>query len=210
MDQWAKASTQGTGPKRTRQNNGSGKSAPDAELDHKLLVAASKLASHLATKSRLHDAHLMQTATLDTQSQLVTISQETGKEWAAAKKAGTAEGVPYHKLYAKLVLAMLQEKEVIEDVECGPILKDHSVSIKNITDLEGKICLCKISKAWQRGTHKLQISFGSQMQEVKGAFLRALRVHYGASIKEGMAPRSAHEREVHTILQEMGEYEEAQ
>jgi len=194
-------------PKRARANGND--QHVDTEADHRLLITASKLVSHLATRSRQQDALLLHTLLMGDDTVLMQAATMQGKQWAAARKAGNATGVPYLLLHCKIVVALVEDKKVMEKCsEQHNILALHAQTVTDPMALEGHIVTCKVSKAYEKGNMKLQYSFSMAQAQVCEAIFHICEKVYGATRKRGPAPRTKHERDLIAQLVDMGEYQQ--
>ena len=84
-------------------------------------------------------------------------------------------------------------------------LKAHSDSTPSPLALQDAVHICRISKAFIKGTAKIQLSVSAELQPVLAARIRLLQSN-GAPLMHGAPPKSPLERAVETSLRRSGAF----
>ena len=93
---------------------------------------------------------------------------------------------------------MLQCREQLGELDLS-VLQAHTAACTSPADVEGKVHICRISKAFEDGKARLQLSVAPPLQNVLQCVCRSLTV-LGGVAKFGPLPRSQNERRVAAML----------
>jgi len=205
--------------KKRKGMNGAGQAAADGSQKvltqelYELLIDNAKLGTHLASRSRMHDADTLFTAIMDPTLSFLPALDGCGKKWHKMKAAGTQPCSSPHLLaWVTAILQITGHTKVIEDAKKDPtiqqaltILVDHKDKTVNLDALEGEVIWCIYGTTHDRKA-KLMVSTSTESRPLRIALMYILAKVFDSEIKKGPPPRSKHERKVIAGLVKIGEF----
>jgi hypothetical protein len=182
-----------------------------------LTTQVAKLALSTASQLRLHQAVLIYTLIVEDTAEYAKAMFAAGLAYAEDHRQKLTNGhtyrmagPPHPYVWAALVCGLLTlfagakadtlAQQLRTDLE---LLKAHSDSTSSPLALQDNVHICRISKAFMKGTAKIQLSVSAELQPVLAALTRLLQSK-GATLMHGAPPKSPLERAVETSLRRSG------
>jgi hypothetical protein len=106
------------------------------------------------------------------------------------------QGEPHVHCWAALVARATRDTTNEKDRK---VLIDHATATTEPERLLDKVFVCKLKKAFDKNTLKLQISASSKLDEEMQAIDKVLKAA-GGRLKRGQAPKSGLERDLQDVL----------